>query len=116
MIRRPSEMETEVRTNMRGGTGGVTFRHYFKKEEITAKTRLCAKLILPPGVSIGSHQHLEEDELFVILKGNGLLDDGKTQTPVSEGDAILTGKGEAHAIANTGNTDLEIVAIIMCYK
>jgi mannose-6-phosphate isomerase-like protein (cupin superfamily) len=115
MIRQPSQMETEIRTAMRGGTGSITIRHVFKKEEITAKTRLCAQLILPPGASIGAHQHVAEDELFIITKGSGLLDDGKTKTPVSAGDAILTGNGESHAIANTGATDLEIIAVIMCY-
>jgi mannose-6-phosphate isomerase-like protein (cupin superfamily) len=56
-----------------------------------------------------------EDELFVIEKGSGLLDDGQSRTPVAEGDAILTGNGASHAIANTGTTDLEILAVIMCY-
>ena len=116
MIKQPSQMETEIRTAMRGGAGSITIRHVFKKEEITAKTRLCAQLTLPPGASIGAHQHVAEDELFIITKGSGLLDDGKTKTPVSAGDAILTGNGESHAIANTGATDLEIIAVIICYQ
>jgi mannose-6-phosphate isomerase-like protein (cupin superfamily) len=115
MIRKPSDMETEVRPNMRGGNGSVTICHLFKKDEIAAKTRLCARLTLPPGASIGLHQHAGEDELFAIVKGSGLLDDGSRQTIVSAGDAVLTGKGESHAIANNGDVDLEIIAVIMCY-
>ncbi len=115
MIRKASEMETEVRPAMRGGTGSVTLRHYFKKEEITAKSRLCARLTLPPGASIGVHEHSGEDEVYIITRGTGLLDDGHSRTVVNEGDAILTGKGESHAIANTGTTDLEIIAVILCY-
>lgn len=115
MIRNASSMETEVRTAMRGGAGSVTFRHLFKKEEITARTRLCAVLTLPPGTSIGTHQHDGEDEVYYILKGRGVLDDGKTRTTVSAGDAVLTGRGESHAIANSGDSDLEILATIMCY-
>ena len=57
MIRRESEMKTETRQNMRGGTGSVTIRHYFTREEFTADARLCARLILPPGASIGPHCH-----------------------------------------------------------
>lgn len=115
MIRKASQMETEVRAAMRGGTGSVTIQHYFKKEEITAKSRLCARLTLPPGASIGKHDHTGEDEVYIVTKGSGLLDDGHTTTPVTAGDAILTGKGESHAITNTGSTDLEIIAVIMCY-
>ncbi len=115
MIRKTNQMETEVRNAMRGGTGSVTVQHLFKPDEITAKSRLCARLTLPPGASIGTHQHSGEDEVYIVTKGSGLLDDGLTQTQVNTGDAILTGKGESHAIANTGTTDLEIIAVIMCY-
>jgi len=115
MIKKPSQMETEVRQNMRGGTGSVTIQHFFKKEEFKAKSRLCARLSLPPNASIGTHQHDGEDEVYIVLKGNGLLDDGKTKTFVSTGDAILTGKGASHAITNTGIINLELIAVIMCY-
>lgn len=115
MIRKPDAMTTEVRPNMRGGTGSVTVQHFFKPEEITARSRLCARLLIPPGASIGTHQHEGEDEVYIILKGEGLLDDGHAKTVVRAGDAILTGKGESHAIANTGTGDLELIAVIMLY-
>lgn len=115
MIRKAQDMTTEVRAGMRGGTGSVTVQHVFKPEELTAKSRLCARLLIPPGASIGTHRHDGEDEVYIILKGQGLLDDGKTRTAVQAGDAILTGKGESHAIANTGSSDLELIAVIMLY-
>lgn len=115
MIHTPAMMPTEVRHAMRGGVGDITVQHLFSKEEITAKTRLCARLTLPPGASIGTHQHNGEDEVYYLLSGTGMLDDGTTQTTVTAGDAVLTGRGESHSIANTGDTNLEILAVIMCY-
>ena len=115
MIRRGSEMRSEARDKMRGGVGTVTIRHFFDKKEFGAKARLCARLILPPGAGIGRHEHEGEDEVFIITRGSGLLDDGKAETRVSAGDAILTGRGETHAIRNDGNEPLEIIAVIMCY-
>lgn len=116
MIRKPHEMKTEVREQMRGGKGKVAVTHLFSKEEIVARTRLCARLVLPPGASIGMHQHEGEDELYVILQGAGIIDDGRQQTPVAAGDAILTGKGDSHAISNVGETNLEVLAVIMTYS
>jgi mannose-6-phosphate isomerase-like protein (cupin superfamily) len=115
MIKKADQMTTEVRNAMRGGTGSVTLQHFFKPEEITAKSRLCARLTIPPGASIGTHQHSGEDEIYIITLGSGLLDDGETRTNVNAGDAVLTGKGESHSITNTGTTNLEIIAVIMCY-
>lgn len=115
MIRKASQMETEVRGEMRGGAGNVTIQHFFRKNEITARTRLCSRLTLPPGASIGLHKHEGEDELFIVTRGKGLIDDGKTKESVEAGDAILTGKGESHAVINNGQEVLEMIAIIMLY-
>ncbi len=115
MIRHPANYKSETRDNMRGGAGSVTIQHYFTKEEFTAHSRLCAKLTLPPGSGIGAHEHVTEDEVYLIIKGTGVLDDGNTLERVNAGDAVLTGKGESHAIHNDGDEDLEIVAMIMCY-
>ncbi len=115
MIRTQSEMKSETRENMRGGAGAVTIRHMFAKDEIRANSRLCARLVIPPGAGIGSHEHAAEDEVYVVAKGTGILDDGTTRTRIDVGDAILTGNGESHAVENDGNEDLEIIALIMCY-
>jgi len=115
MIRKASEMELEVREHMRGGAGSVSIRHFFKQEEFTADVRLCAQATIPPGAGIGVHEHATEDEVYVVLSGAGMLDDGNTRTRVSAGDAILTGKGESHAIHNDGAEPLEVLAFIACY-
>lgn len=115
MIRQAADMTSETREAMRGGPGSVTIQHYFKKDEFTANARLCAKLVLEPGSGIGLHQHDGEDEVYIITRGRGLLNDGSTETEVNEGDAILTGNGESHSITNNGDGVLEIIAVIMCY-
>ena len=115
MIRRASSMRVEKRDKMRGGDGVVTVVHCFEKEEFGSKTRLCAKLILPPGSSIGVHQHEGEDEVYLVVKGSGILHDGTSESRVSAGDAILTGRGQSHSVRNDGSEAMEIVAVITSY-
>ena len=115
MIRKAAERKTEVREGMRGGTGSVEISHYFRGDEWTADARLCAELILAPGASIGSHQHVREDEVYIITHGSGLLEDGSGEKRVDVGDAILTGNGETHAIRNDGDESLHLVAVIVRY-
>ena len=115
MIRKADKMQEEVRENMRGGDGAVTIRHVFDKHAFTANVRLCARLTIPPGAGIGSHEHATEDEVYIVTRGSGILDDGISQTRIAAGDAVLTGNGESHAVRNDGDEDLELIAIIMCY-
>jgi mannose-6-phosphate isomerase-like protein (cupin superfamily) len=53
--------------------------------------------------------------VYVILGGEGLLDEGEGKRKVSAGDAILTGRGSSHSIENSGNQDLELIAFIATY-
>jgi mannose-6-phosphate isomerase-like protein (cupin superfamily) len=115
MIKKKNDQEIEERENMRGGVGKITIRHYLKPEEIKARTRLCAELVLPRGASIGVHDHMNEDEIYIIQKGQGLMTDGGKEFPVAAGDAILTGQGASHSIKNTGADDLIITAVIIKY-
>ncbi|MBN1417169.1 MAG: cupin domain-containing protein [Planctomycetes bacterium] len=113
MIRKASQMKRTTRENMRGGKGTIEFLHFFEKDELASPTRLLARLTLRPGDSIGLHRHENEEEIFVIQKGTAELDEGTGRQRVGPGDAILTGSGEEHAIANVGEDDLEIIAIIV---
>lgn len=115
MIKKKNAQESETREGMRGGNGRVTVRHYFKPEEIKARTRLCAELTISPGASIGVHDHVDEDEVYIIQKGQGMMTDGGREFPVEAGDAILTGQGASHSIRNTGTEDLLVTAIIIRY-
>jgi mannose-6-phosphate isomerase-like protein (cupin superfamily) len=115
MIKRAHDMKTEVRERMRGGAGAVTVRHCIDKEEFAAAVRLCAKLTLPPGAGIGPHRHEGEDEVYIITRGSGMLESGGSESRVSAGDAVLTGRGESHAIRNDGPDELELIAVICSY-
>lgn len=115
MIRSASQMKEETREQMRGGKGAVGIRHLFEPGEYKGHARLLARVTLPPGASIGLHEHKEEEELFYIVKGRGLVtDEGKTRE-VGPGDAIMTGGGNSHAIENVGSEELELVAVILTY-
>ncbi|MDD5705637.1 MAG: cupin domain-containing protein [Kiritimatiellae bacterium] len=115
MISRVGEQRIEVRPRMRGGEGETTVQHLFAPADFGAPVRLCSRLILPPGASIGTHVHEGEDEIYVITRGRAKLTDNGAQTELGPGDAVLTGKGAAHAIANAGDEPLELLAVIVLY-
>jgi len=115
MIRLKSEMETEIRPNMRGGQGDIQITHYFKQHEFKGKCRLCAKVTIQPGDSIGFHEHANEEEVYLITRGTALVNDAGIEKELSAGDAILTGGGKGHSIKNIGKEPLELVAVIFLY-
>ena len=116
MIKRDKDFQSEVRKEMRGGKGEVTVRNIWTpKTELKSNYRLFAKLVLPPGASIGFHIHDREEEVYVVLRGKAEVDDNGVTEVLNEGDTILTGGGEGHSVRNVGDTDLILMAVIACY-
>ncbi|HOJ76747.1 MAG TPA: cupin domain-containing protein, partial [Bacillota bacterium] len=115
MLRKELEMLVENREKMRGGDGIIKIKNLFKAEELRGKTRLIAEVTIPVGGSIGYHIHENEEEIYYFISGNGEVDDNGVRKQVSAGDAMLTGEGKGHAVYNTGNTPLILMAIILLY-
>lgn len=116
MIKRVNEMEMEIKQNMRGGKGSIELTHIYKQEELTGKARLCAKVVINPGCSIGLHDHVNEEEIYIILKGKGVVTDNGVSSEVGPGDSILTGGGASHSIENFGDEPLELLAVILLFQ
>lgn len=115
MIRKAADMVKELRQKMRGGTGEVKIRHIYKQDELKGKARLVAEITLNPGCSIGYHEHRQEEEIYYILSGTGVVEEADGCKDVGPGDAILTGGGAGHALANAGQVPLVFIALILLY-
>ncbi|MBI9101308.1 MAG: cupin domain-containing protein [Spirochaetales bacterium] len=115
MIRKNSERVVETKENLMGGEGEIYLKPYFSADEMKAKCRLCSNVVIPPGSALGLHPHNEEEEIYLIIKGKGIVVDDDVETEVGPGDAIITGNGSSHSIRNESSEDLEFVAVINCY-
>ena len=74
----------------------------------------CTLVVVPAGKKAWPYhlQHANE-EMFVILDGSGTLRYDGNRYPINAGDVISTrtGKGTAHQIVNSSNSELRYLAI-----
>lgn len=74
----------------------------------------CTAVVLEPGKRAWPyHLHYAEEELFVVLEGEGASRYDDEEFPVRTGDMILTppGPGTAHQIINTSKSRLRYLAL-----
>jgi mannose-6-phosphate isomerase-like protein (cupin superfamily) len=114
MIVHRNEMQIEKKEKMRGGEGVVSITH-FVDGNTQKHTRMLAEVTLPPGASIGNHQHDGETEYFIFREGTGVVNDNGVEVPVKPGDVMITGNGAFHSVKNTGSVPLIINALIITY-
>ena len=104
---------TSYREHMRDGRGTVTIHEILTKEELDGHGRLYARIVLPPGASIGWHVHEGETEPFYILKGEAtFLGNDRVPELAHPGDVCMIEPGEGHSIENNTDSDVELMALI----
>lgn len=112
MVIKKEDIFIEIKKNMRGGDGDVILNHLVPQQYLK-HSRLIAKMIIPPGASIGEHEHINETEYYIILKGSAIVHDNDKEINVKEGDVVITSSGGKHSIKNNCDNDLEFIAIII---
>lgn len=110
MIRKADIVKVD---NLAGGNGSAYVHHIISKEEMLGHGRMYAKVVLPPGSSVGWHQHERDTEPYYILSGTAeFTDNDGTVTKVGPGDCCLIEVGQYHSMANNSDSDVEFMALI----
>lgn len=109
MIIRSQNLKVEQRTGERLGT----FTKLLEESQMHGKAKVFAKLALKPGAKNPLHQHVGSFEAFYFLAGSGLVNDNGILQEVKTGDVVFTDDSESHSIENTGDVDLEYIALVI---
>ena len=105
IIERDSEVAAEQAGPHNGGGKTVGYSFFAKTPKLKLVFR---KRALKPGSGIGYHEQ-NEDEIYYVLSGRGVMTlDGK-EHEVGPGTAILTRPGSSHGLKQVGSDDLVIM-------
>jgi len=113
MIRRKEDIRERTVENAQGGDGKVTFYDWLLPEEAPGHGRVFSKLVIPPGASIGYHEHHGEFEAYIVLSGEATVHDNGEEAILHEGDMHLCRDSEGHSTNNHSDKELVLMALIM---
>ncbi|MDO4166893.1 MAG: cupin domain-containing protein [Eubacteriales bacterium] len=113
MIRRKEDVRIRTVKEAQGGKGEVYFHDWLLPEEAPGHGRVFSTLVIPPGASIGFHEHHGDFEAFYVMEGVATVTDGEQVTELYPGDMTLCPEGAGHGTENRGDQDLVLMALIM---
>ena len=113
MVRTKADQVIEMKC-IRDGNGEAEMRKILNSsEELYGKGRLFNHMVLAPGISIGEHTHIGDNEIFYFIKGSGTYNDNGTPVKVFPGDTAICNDGELHGLVIDGDEPLEFIALIL---
>ena len=111
MIRNFITCEKITDKNSHGGEGVIEIQKMFKREDFSGVWDFALRVIMPPNSSMGLHQHGDDEEMYIILSGVGLMTiEGKEQR-VAKGDMILNQPFGNHGLLNDSKQNIELLII-----
>ena len=111
MIRNFYTCNKEVDTNSPDGEGVIDIYRAFKRKDFDGAWDFAIRVVMPPGSSMGEHTHGDDEEMYIILKGEGTMIIEGEKRPVIAGDMIVNQRFGTHGLANTSNHDIELLII-----
>ena len=114
MIVKLKDIPKTDKENVWGGTGRLS-----SQMAVTPETRIAGshfkaagRVALDVGTRIGLHKHSGDEELYVILSGEGLYSEDEKQETVTAGDMLFLADGHSHGLQNTGKEPLVFIGIV----
>ena len=94
------------------GVGEIFFRTIAGPEQLDGPCNFIDYAEVPPGCSIGQHQHpLSEEEFYLIIDGDGEMQRDGESFPVRKGDLIRNNPGGTHGLLNMGPQTVKLFVI-----
>ena len=113
MFQMKDEMQTAVKSNIRGGNGSPSFRYRFSAEQLGNRAEMMAVITLQPGESVGVHPHETNGEAYYILEGSATVTEDGQSRMLLPGDAEFCADGHTHSIVNHTDGVTRFFAVIV---
>lgn len=118
MFKKAAELTITDSENAKGGRGPCHRLNILTPEEMIALNvgSLFGLSTLPPGSSIGYHQHIGTFEVYYMTEGVGVLTENGEEFIMEKGDMSLCPDGSWHGLENKSDKDLTYLAVIFDCK
>ncbi|MFE5318700.1 cupin domain-containing protein [Paenibacillus sp. NPDC056579] len=91
------------------GKGLTLGKRLFSKADFDTPIMFLGYTEIPPGTSIGYHGHREDEEVYIILEGTGIMTVNGEQRQVKSGDIVLNKPWWKHGLENNSEEPLRAI-------
>ncbi|HBE02370.1 MAG: hypothetical protein A2096_17670 [Spirochaetes bacterium GWF1_41_5] len=106
IIKSPGNLAGERAKNSHGGQGEYFVRTLLTCE-FSSSLKYMREIILEPGSSIGVHRHENDEEIYYIIAGKGIMTVDDETREIGCGDIVLTKSGSSHGLFNNSSGKLK---------
>jgi mannose-6-phosphate isomerase-like protein (cupin superfamily) len=93
------------------GDAPVLFGEAFTAQDFVGKWGFVEYVTVPVRSAIPVHPHEQDEELYFIFQGKGILTLDGQQVEVEAGDLVACRKGSSHGLQNTCSQEIRLLVV-----
>jgi mannose-6-phosphate isomerase-like protein (cupin superfamily) len=105
------EIPAEALECNHGGAGPIEFRRLLTDSDFKTPIDFVDYTIVPPGSTIGAHQHSGNEEVYFIVAGKPLICVDGQERRLERGSLAVVHSGQTHQLMNDTNEHVAIFVI-----
>jgi mannose-6-phosphate isomerase-like protein (cupin superfamily) len=94
-----------------GGAGDIEFRRLLEQAEFESPIDFVDYTVIPPGSTIGSHEHSGNEEIYFVVTGKPRIRVGTCERRLQRGSLAVVRSGQTHQLINDTDEPAAIFVI-----
>lgn len=111
MIKNYLVTEKQRQESSHGGTGAVDLYEIWGNSDFKSNVDFIDRVVVPPGSTVGFHKHDNNEEMYIVLDGTGLMKIENKEVSISKGDMILNPVGGRHGLVNNSSENIDLLVV-----
>ncbi len=104
----------QIQEGSHSGRGAVDLYEIWGNSDFESNVDFMDRVVVPPNSTIGYHQHGNNEEMYIVLDGQGTMTMGNVSIAVKKGDMILNPAYGEHGLVNDSDSDIDLLIIQVC--
>lgn len=111
MIRNFLHAQKQVQDGSHDGRGAVDLYEIWGRADFESNVDFVDRVVIPPKSTIGYHKHGNNEEMYIVLSGEGTMTINGEPVTVKSGDMILNRAFGEHGLVNSSDANIDLLVI-----
>lgn len=111
IIRNFLDARKQVQDRSHGGLGAVDLYEIWGRSDFKSSVDFMDRVVVPPNSTIGYHKHGRNEEMYIVLDGQGTMTINSEPVTVRKGDMILNPAHGEHGLVNDSESEIDLLVI-----
>ena len=111
MIKNFLNTQKQTQNGSHGGVGTVDLYEIWEKSDFESDVDFIDRVVIPPNSTVGYHKHGNNEEMYIVLAGEGTMTIQGEPVAIKKGDMILNRALGEHGLVNNSDADIDLLII-----